>query len=174
MESGPQNAPEARALSEPLVSHSWFHQALTQADALSRKWCLSWRDGTELEDAIEVLENALHYAETLSDIEPAVPAELLRRQGRYYQESFFRQGRKNDAEEAARCLLKVLQYGPSDFLAMSNLSWIYASRADVTGSQKMLDDAIDLIENAVVRIPTDHEECSSILKVAATCLFERA
>ena len=174
MTSSSQNAPEARASSEPFESHSWYHHALTQADALFQKWCFSWRDGTELEDAIAVLENALHYAETLPDIEPAVPAELLRRQGRYYQESFFRQGRKVDAEEAARCLLKVLQYEPSDFLAMSSLSWIYSSQAGVTGSRKMLDDAIDLIENAVAQTQSDHEAFSSILKVAAMCLIKRA
>ena len=174
MTSSSQNAPEARASSEPFESHSWFHHSLTQADALFHKWCFSWRDGIKLEDAIAVLENALNYAETLPDIEPAVPAELLRRQGRYYQESFFRQGRKIDAEEAARCLLKVLQYEPSDFLAMSNLSEIYSSQAGVTGCRKMLDDAIDLIENAVAQTQSDHEAFSSILKVAAMCLMKRA
>ena len=174
MTSSSQNIPEARASSEPFESHSWFHQALTQADALFRKWCFSWRDGTELEDAIAVLENALHYVETLPDIEPAVPAELLRRQGGYYQESFFRQGRKIDAEEAARCLLKVLQYEPSDVQAMSNLSWIYSSQAGVTGSRKMLDDAIDCSENAVAQSQADHEAFPSILKVAAICLIQRA
>ena len=121
-----------------------------------------------------MLEDALHHAETLPDIETAVPAELSRRQGRYYQESFFRQGRKIDAEEAARCFLKTLQYEPSDTLAMSSLSWIYSSQADVTGSRMMLDDAIDLSENAVVQTQSDHEEYSSILKIAARCLIERA
>ena len=98
-----------------------------------------------------MLENALRFVETLPDIEPAVPAELLRRQGRYYQGKFFRLGGKFDAEEAARCLLKALQYEPSDVLAMSNLSWIYLSQVDVTGSRLMLDGAINLIENAIVQ-----------------------
>ena len=62
-----------------------------------------------MEDAIAVLENALHHAETLPDIEPATPAALLRLQGIYYRESLLRQGRKIDAEEAARCFLKTLQ-----------------------------------------------------------------
>ena len=174
MTSSSQNTPEARASSEPFESHSWFHHALTQADALFHKWCFSWRDGTELEDAIAVLENALHYAETLPDIEPAVPAELLRRQGRYHQESLFRQGRKLDAEEATRCLLKLLQYEPSDFKAMLNLSWIYSSQAGVTGSREMLDDAIDLSENAVAQTQADHEAFPSMLRVTATCLIHRA
>ena len=174
MTSDSQNAPEACGTSGPFESHSWFHHAQTKADALFRKWCLSWRDRTELEDAIAVLENALHYAETLPDIEPAVPAELLRRQGRYYQDSFFRQGKKLDAEEAARCLHKALQYEPSDVLAMSNLSWIYLLQADVTGSHMMLDGAINLIENAAVQTQADHEAFPSILKVAAMCLVERA
>ena len=81
MTSNSQTAPEACGSSEPFESHSWFHDAQTKADALFRKWCLSWRDGTELEDAIAGLENVLHYAETLPNIEPAVPAELLWRQG---------------------------------------------------------------------------------------------
>ena len=52
------------------------------------------RDGTEMEDAIAVLEIALHDAEELSYIEPATLAALLRLQGIYYRESLFRQGRK--------------------------------------------------------------------------------
>ena len=173
MTSSSQNAPEARGSSGPFESHSWFHHAQTLADDLFRKWCLSLRDGTELEDAIAVLENALHYAETLPDIEPAVPAELLRRQGIYYRENFFQQGKISDAEEAARCLLKALQYEPADFLAMSNLSWIYLAQAVVTGSRMVLDDAIDLSENAVAQTQADHEAFSSILKVAAMCLIKR-
>ena len=174
MTSSSQNAPEARKPSRPFGTHPWFHDAQTQADALFVKWCLSWRHGTELEDAIAVLEKALKHAETLSDIESAVPAELLRRQAKYYQENFFRQGKRLDAEEAARCLLKVLQYEPSDVLAMSNLSWTYLSQADVTGSRMMLEDAINLIENAIVQTQADHEAFPSFLKVAAMCLIERA
>lgn len=151
----------------------WFHHAQTQADALFRKWCLSLRAETELKDAIAVLGNALRYAETLPDIEPAVPAELLRRQAKYHQENFFRKGKKLDAEEAARCLLKVLQYEPADTLAMSNLSWIYISQASVMGSRMMLDDAIDLSENAVAQTQADHEAFSSILKVAAMCPLKK-
>ncbi len=80
MTSSSQNAPETRGSSEPFESHSWFHHAQTQADALFLKGCLSRRDGTELEDATAVLENALHSAETLPDSEPAVAAGLLQRQ----------------------------------------------------------------------------------------------
>ena len=57
---------------------------------------------------------------------------------------------------------------------MSFLSWIYAYQAHVTGSRMMLDDAIDLIENAVAQAQADHEAFPSILKVAAMCLIERA
>ena len=174
MTSDFQDAPEACGSSETFESRSWFHHEQTKADAFFRKWCLSWRDGTELEEAIAVLENALHYAETLPNIEPAVPAELLRRQGTYYQDTFFRRGKRHDAEEAARCLLQALQYEPSDFLTMTNLSWIYMAQAGVTGSRMMLDDAIDLSENAVVQTHADHEAYSSGLKVAAMCLMQRA
>ena len=174
MTSSSENAADARGWSEPFESHSRFDHAQTQAHALFLKWCLSRRDGTDLEDAIAMLDNALHFAEALPDIEPAVPAELLRRQGRYYQERLFRQGRKIDAEEAARCLLKALQYEPSDFSAMSNLSWLYLAQAGVTGSRMMLDDAIDLSENAVAQTQADHHAFSSTLKVAAMCLIRRA
>ena len=108
MTSRSQNAPEACGSTDPIDCHSWFHHAQTQADDLFLKWNLSGGDGTKMEDAIAVLENALRFAETLPDIEPAMPAELLRRQGRYYQGKFFRKGGKFDAEEAARCLLKAL------------------------------------------------------------------
>lgn len=101
-------------------------------------------------------------------------SRTLRRQERYYHGKNFRQGGKFDAEEGARCLLKALQYEPSDVLAMSNLSWIYLSQADVTGSRLMLDGAINLIENAIVQIQADHEAFPFILKVAAICLVKRA
>lgn len=174
MTSSPHNASEARGSKEPLESCSWFHHAQTQADALFTKWCLSWRQGTELEDAVAVLESALHHAETVANIETAVSAEILRRQARYWQERFFRQRRKTDAEEAARCYRRVLQYEPSDFMAMSNLSWVYLTQTSMTGCRMMLDDAIALSENAVVQCQADHEEFSSILKVAAMCLVGRA
>lgn len=174
MTSSPHNETEARGSTEPFESYSWLHHAQTQADALFNNWCLSWREGTELEDAIALLESALHHAETFPNIETAVSAEILRRQARYWQESFFRQRRRIDAEEAARCLRKVLQYEPSDFLAMANLSWIYLTQASVTGCRMMLDDAIALSENAIVQSRVDHEAFSRTLKVAAMCLLERA
>ncbi len=91
----------------------------------------------------------------------------------YYQVISGLQGRKIDTE-AARYLLKALQYEPSNFLAILILSCIYLLQADVTGSRMMLDDAIDFIESAVVQTPADHEEFSSILRLAALCLIERA
>ena len=174
MASSSQDALEASGSSHPIERHPWFHHAQTQADALFVKWCRSWRHGTEFEDAIAVLENAFKYAETLPDIEPAVPAGLLRRQAAYYHTRYFRQGKEIDAKETARCLLKVLQYEPADSEAISQLSWIYASQASVTGSRKMLDDAIGLSENAIVQTQANHNAFTFALTAAAQCLIKRA
>ena len=174
MASSFQEALEASGSSHPVEGHPWFHHAQTQADALLIKWCRSWRHGTEFEDAIAVLENAFKYAETLPDIEPAVPAGFLRRQAAYYHTRYLRQGKEIDAKEAARCLLKVLQYEPADSSTISQLSWIYASQASVTGSRMMLDDAISLSENAIVQTQANHEAFTFALTAAAQCLIERA
>jgi tetratricopeptide (TPR) repeat protein len=154
--------------------HPLIEQVQTQADALFRKWCLSWREGTELEIAIALLETTLHLAEMLPNVESAVLAKLLRQQGNYRQESLFRQGRKVDADEAARCLLKVLQYEPSNFSVMADLSWICLYQNDVTASRRTLDDAIEFIENALAISPADHEKFSAVLRVAAMSLIKRA
>ena len=176
MNASSENAPEDRGTSvESIIEHhSLFEQAETQADALFHKWCLSWRKGTELESAIALLENALHLAEALPNVGPAAPAKLLRRQGNYHQESLFRQGRKIDAEEAARCFFKVLEYDPSDFHTMSHLSWVCFYQYDVTGSRRMLDDGIGLIENALAIAPAGHEKFPAILRVAILGLKARA
>ena len=174
MASSSQDALEASGSSHPVERHPWIHNAQTQADALFVKWCQSWRHGSEFEDAIAVLENAFKYAETLPDIEPAVPAGLLRRQAAYYHTKYFRQGKEIDAKETARCLLKVLQYEPADCEAISQLSWIYASQASVTGSRMMLDDAIGLSENAIVQAQANHGAFIFALTAAAQCLIERA
>lgn len=157
-----------------VACHPLIEQAQTQADALFRKWCLSWRDGNELESAIALLEAALHLAERLPNVESAVLAKLLRQQGSYRQESLFRQGRKVDADEAARCLLKVLQYEPWNFSVMADLSWISLYQIEVTGSRRTLDDAIELIENALAISPADHEDFPTVLWVAAASLIRRA
>ena len=165
MTSSPQNALEVPGSSE--FVERLFNLAATQADILFVKWFRHWHNGTELKDA-------LHYDETLPDIEPALRAEVLWEQGRFYQGKFFRQNKLRDAEEAARCLLKALQYEPLYFRAMTTLSWIYLSHASITGSHTMLDDAIDLCEYAAVQNPADHEAFPSILQVAAMCLIHRA
>ena len=181
MTSSPHNAPDVSDWAENFHSYSWLHYAETHADALFNKWCLSWREGTELEHAVAVLESvlavlesALHHAEMPPNVVTAVSAEILRRQASYWRESFFRQHRRIDAEEAARCLRKVLQYEPSDFRAMANLSWIYFGQASLTGCRMMLDNAIALSEDAVVQSRADHEAFSWTLEVATMCLIRRA
>ena len=146
---------------------------LIESNFLFERWCRTWGEGDELDRALQALQQLVTLTNT-SRLSPQIAIDALLLQGSFLQERLFRKGRKSDADQASICYKNVLDRHPGLVKGMTGLSYIRHFQYTILGQRGMLDEAIDLISEALAACPYPSNDIVDILIFASLCLESRA
>ena len=158
----------------PQTVHDVLRIALKTVDDLGGRWCRSWGQGDEMNQALAILRDAVIVADKSAFDSPMVAIGFLLLEGCYHQERLFRKGKRADADQAILVSEEVMKRDPKNLRAMIMLSYVRNYQYSMTGQRWLLDQSIDIINEALVACKDSSPELVDSLILAAICLKDRA
>lgn len=154
--------------------HNVLRVAVTMANRLCRTWCESWEQGTEMDLALSILQDALRLSDELVHGFSPTSLDILMCRGDFVRERLFRNGRRADADQALLSYQEILTRDPTNLKAKTMLCYIRSYQYSMTGQRWLLDESIDIIAEVLVECPYPDPVMVDALIFAALCLKDRA